>query len=135
MPAFHLEVHDLTDPVEVGGKTTYRIEVQNQGTLAGTKVEIIADVPPQFKILNAIGPGKATFDGNHIRFPAVDTLPPGQSLSYTIDVQGLQPGDVRFKVEMHSATLSSPISAEESTTIYGQAAPPPPAGPTREPPH
>ena len=31
IPAFRLEVVDVDDPIEVGGTTTYRIDVTNQG--------------------------------------------------------------------------------------------------------
>lgn len=132
LPAFHLEVHDLTDPVEVGGRTTYRIDVENTGTLAGSKVALVADVPPEFRIIQAIGPGQARFEGQRIAFPVVETLPPGQKMTCTVDVQALKPGDVRFRVEMRSAALSKEIVAEESTTIFGSG--PAPAGTTPEPP-
>src|SRR5262249_32271149 len=47
VPAFRLEVIDLDDPIEVGARTTYRIDVTNQGSLPGNKVEIVAIVPKE----------------------------------------------------------------------------------------
>lgn len=124
--AFDLQVHDTTDPVAVGGRTSYRIDVLNQGTLAGTRVEVVAVVPAEFKILNAVGTGQARFDGNRIAFPAVDALGPGQRITYTVDVQAVQAGDARFRAELRAATLAKEIVTEESTTVYGAGATPRP---------
>ena len=52
IPAFKLEVVDLDDPVEVGKKLTYRIEVTNTGSLPGNQVEVRA-VGPQARATTA----------------------------------------------------------------------------------
>jgi uncharacterized repeat protein (TIGR01451 family) len=140
LPALRLDVQDLKDPVEVGGNTRYQIDVLNQGTLAGTKVEVRAVVPPELKVLTAKGPTAYRVDGNQLIFTAVESLPAGQRLSYTVDVQALKvgtpsptsvattkSGDVRFRVELRSATEQDPVVQEESTTIVAPA-------PTAEPP-
>jgi uncharacterized repeat protein (TIGR01451 family) len=118
LPAFRLEVYDLDDPVEVNGKTSYKIEVTNQGSLPGNQVQITAIVPPEMKVLNANGPSTPKIDGQTITFPPVNELDPGQTLSYTVEVQALKTGDVRFRAELRSATLSAPVIEEESTNIY-----------------
>ncbi|MCK6461032.1 MAG: DUF11 domain-containing protein [Planctomycetes bacterium] len=41
VPAILLEVVDLTDPVEVGGSTTYVITATNQGSAPGTNIRIV----------------------------------------------------------------------------------------------
>ena len=51
-------------------------------------------------------------------YPAINSLPPKQTLSYSIDVEALRPGDVRFRAELRSATLREPVIEEESTNIY-----------------
>lgn len=118
LPAFRLEVQDLQDPVEVGGKTLYRIDVRNTGTLAGSQVRITATVPKQLKVTNANGPSQPRIDGTEVEFPPVDSLPPGQKLTYTIEAQALEPGDVRFRAKLTSSTSSEPVIEEESTNIY-----------------
>jgi uncharacterized repeat protein (TIGR01451 family) len=134
LPAFRLEVVDVDDPIEVGGKTAYKIDVTNQGSLPGNQVEIRALVPRQMKVINANGPSQPRVEGQQVLFPPVDSLQPGQTLNYSVEVQALEPGDVRFRVELRSATLSSPVIEEESTTVVAPAAgtaPPiaPPAAP------
>ena len=71
---------------------------------------------------------------------AVDELKlaPGQQVTYTVEVQAIQPGDARFRAELRSATLSKEVIGEESTTILPSAIPvprvTPTPGPTAEPP-
>jgi len=131
LPAFRLKVQDTLDPVEVGGRTTYRIEVMNQGTLAGDQVQVTAVVPPQMAILGGQGPGQPRVEKNRLVFPPVASLAAGQTVNYTVDVQAIQPGDARFQVELRAAALREPVIGEESTTVMGNAPPPaapPPAG-------
>jgi uncharacterized repeat protein (TIGR01451 family) len=118
LPAFRLEVYDLDDPVEVGSNTTYKIEVTNQGSLPGNKVQMSCTVPPQMKIIKADGPTKGQTVGQKVLFPPVETLGPKETLTYSIEVQALKAGDVRFTAELRSETLSAPVIEEESTNIY-----------------
>jgi len=116
-------------------------------------VEIVAIVPKEMRILNANGPVQPRIEGQRVSFPPVDALAPKQSLNYSIDVEALQPGDVRFRVELRSLTLGNvPVIEEESTNIYapvpgagrinrpapapapGPAAPAPPGGVNPMPP-
>jgi uncharacterized repeat protein (TIGR01451 family) len=134
VPAYKLEVVDTDDPVEVGAKTTYKIAVTNQGTLPGSQVRITAIVPKQMRLINANGPTKPEIeqpgaDGQRINFPPVDTLAPKAVLNYSIEVEALQPGDIRFRVELRSATLVEPVIKDESTTVYATPPRPRPAAP------
>jgi uncharacterized repeat protein (TIGR01451 family) len=133
LPAFMLEVLDNPDPVEVGGRTTYTINVTNQGSLPGNQVQISAFVPKEMRVINARGPSTPRVDGNTITFPGVDSVQPKQKLEYFVDVQAIQAGDVRFRVELRSQTLGNvPVVEEESTNIYdagtGTRPAPSPAG-------
>ena len=119
LPAFRLDVQDSVDPVEVGGKTTYIIDVINRGTLEGNQVEIVAIVPPELKVVNTRGPNRPPrIEGNRLIFPLIDAVPAGQKLQYFIDTQALQPGDARLRVELRTSTLREPVVKEESTTVY-----------------
>ena len=122
LPAFLLVVADAGDPAEVGGKVRYTIEVTNQGSLPGNRVEVTALVPPEMQIVTADGPSKPAIAGQRITFPPVDSLEPKKTLQYTVDVQALRPGDVRFRAELRASTLQEPVAKEESTTIYAPLA-------------
>lgn len=119
LPAFRLEVTDLDDPVEVGLRTTYKIEVTNQGSLPGNQVEVIGVVPKQMRIVNVTGPARHRIEGQRILFEPLDALPPKQKVNYTVEVQAQQAGDARFLLELRSSTLAEPVVEEESTTIVG----------------
>jgi uncharacterized repeat protein (TIGR01451 family) len=117
LPAFQLEVQDLNDPIEVGGKTSYVIDVGNQGSLPGNQVQVTAYVPKEMRITNATGPTTPKIDGNTVTYPPLDGLPPKQKMRYIIEVQGLEAGDVRFRAELRAATLSKEVVEEEPTNI------------------
>jgi uncharacterized repeat protein (TIGR01451 family) len=103
--------------VQVGGKMTYRIAVTNTGSLPATGVEIVGRVPAEMQVVGTDGPAKARVDGQNVLFPALETLPPQQTATYTVEVQALRPGDVRFQVELRSSTLREPVIKQESTNI------------------
>jgi uncharacterized repeat protein (TIGR01451 family) len=130
LPAFRLEVKDTEDPVEIGGRTTYTIDVLNQGSLPGSQVEILAVVPPELRIISANGPTRPQVNGQRITWPPVDGVQPQQMLHYTVEAEGVKAGDARFHAELRSATLSDPVVEEESTAVVG-ALPPGPAAPAR----
>jgi uncharacterized repeat protein (TIGR01451 family) len=141
LPAFRLEVVDSDDPVEIGSKTTYHIDVTNQGSLPGTNVTIVAIVPDNFKISNTTGPGQPKIEGQKISFPPIDSVPPGAALKYTVEVEAVKEGDARFHVELRSLTLGTqPVIEEESTAVVGPVPPggrppaPRPGGPAAPPP-
>jgi uncharacterized repeat protein (TIGR01451 family) len=119
VPAFGLEVTKSGDPALVGGKVTYKIAVTNNGSLTANQVTITATVPKdKLQVTNTDGPAKPKIDGDRVIFPAVDALQPKQTLYYTIETTALQAGDVRFRVELGSTSLSAPVIKEESTNIY-----------------
>lgn len=138
LPAFRMEVVDLQDPIDVGGKTTYKIDVTNQGTLAGNEVRIVANVPPEMRPLKATGPSAYKIEGQRVTFEPVNALQPGQALTYTVEVEALRPGTAIFEVELKSATLSGAVKEQEPTTIkqsgQRQQAPAGPAPVSIEPP-
>jgi uncharacterized repeat protein (TIGR01451 family) len=137
LPAFRLEVVDVGDPAMVGGRVSYKIDVTNQGSLPGNQVEIVAILPPQVRYVTATGPTQPRVEGLRITFPAVDALQPQQTLHYSIDVDAIQPGDARLRVELRTSTLQEPVVETESTTIVpavpGQAPAPAPVPPQPAP--
>lgn len=118
LPAFKLNVVDKDDPVQVGNRTSYRIDVTNQGSLRGTQVEITAQVPKEMKIVRTNGPSEFQIKGQQVKFKPRDGLEPGQTWSYFIDVEAKQAGDARMKVELKSSLLSTPVRSEQSTQIF-----------------
>lgn len=113
-----LEVVDTDDPVEVGGETSYIINVRNQGQILVTNLIILADVPTQLAVVRVTGPSDHAKDGQRISFAPM-TLKPKAVARFIVYVKALAPGDVRFKVDMAADQLpSGPVHEEESTTLY-----------------
>jgi len=52
-------------------------------------------------------------------FEPVAELGPKTEASFTVKVKAKATGDVRFKATMTSKHLTSPVTKEESTRVYG----------------
>src|SRR5260370_9938212 len=78
LPAFKLSVVDSPDPVDVGGWTSYKVDVTNQGSLPGTQVQLTAILPAQMRLLGAKGPSQNQVDGQRIVFAPLEGLAPRQ---------------------------------------------------------
>jgi uncharacterized repeat protein (TIGR01451 family) len=118
VPALLLEVVDLEDPIEVGAETTYEIRVVNQGTSPTTNLQIVAMVPDGMTTRDATGPTPHRPQGQQVIFDKLPSLAPKADALYRVKVVGDKPGDMRFKVQMTSDQLRSPVYEEESTRVY-----------------
>jgi uncharacterized repeat protein (TIGR01451 family) len=119
VPAILLEVVDDPDPIEVGGTTTYTIEVTNQGSAEDTNIVIRCELPAEMDFSSADGPAKATADGKMVTFAAVPSLEPKAKLVFKVVVKGTKVGDLRFKTSLTSdTTKSGPVEETESTHVY-----------------
>ncbi len=118
IPAVLLEVVDITDPVEVGGQTTYVITVTNQGSAEDTNVRVVATLPDEQAYVGSTGTTAGTVNGQRISFSPVGTLEVGGVASWRITVRADAGGDVRFRLEMTSDNLTSPVIETEATNLY-----------------
>lgn len=121
LAALLFEVADQVDPIEVGGLTTYSIQVTNQGTKEASNVEFLAQVPPGMEAVQPNGvSSKYRVEGTSgiIRFDPIVRLAAKEKASYTIQVRGKTAGDQRFKVQMTSDDTTEPVIEEESTRVY-----------------
>ncbi|HNO78437.1 MAG TPA: hypothetical protein PKN33_10295 [Phycisphaerae bacterium] len=118
IPAILLECVDNPDPIEVNGNLTYTITVTNQGSAVGTNIVIKCMLPAEEEHVSSTGPTAVTADGKSISFAPLATLAPKASAVYKVNVKGVGEGDVRFKVELTSDQMDSPVNETESTHIY-----------------
>lgn len=118
IPAILLEVVDLTDPVEVGTNTTYRIRVTNQGTAVDTNIVIKTTLPAGESFVSARGPTTETRSGQVVTFGPLPNLAPGAAVDWFVEVRAEQVGDVRFAVSMTSDNLTSSVDETEATNLY-----------------
>lgn len=115
--AILVEVVDDPDPIEVGGTTTYKVEVTNQGGgLDLQEVSIKAIFPDEIDPLDASNGG--TISGKTVTWPTVASVPLKGKLSYTVKGKGVKQGDARLKVDVTTKARTAPITELESTTVY-----------------
>lgn len=116
--AILMECVDDPDPIEIDGSVTYTITVTNQGTAVGTNIAIVCTLPAEEEFVSTSGPTDASVEGKTITFVPLPTLAPKAKAVYKVRVKGIGEGDVRFRVEMQSDQMDSPVMETESTHIY-----------------
>lgn len=118
--AINFEVVDAEDPIERGGETTYEIRVVNQGSKPASNVQVVAFLAPEMQAVAAEGPSQHVIDATRVAFEPLPRLAPKADTTYRVRVQGLQPGDLRLKVQVASDDIRNPITKEESTQVYAE---------------
>ncbi len=118
LAAILFTVTDATDPIEVGGQTTYDIRIVNQGSKIGTNVRLAALVPEGMQVINGEGPTRVSVQGQRIMFDPMARLAPQADAIYKIHVKGLSAGDKRIQVQLMSDDVQAPVTKEESTHVY-----------------
>jgi uncharacterized repeat protein (TIGR01451 family) len=118
LPAsLRLNVADTEDPIEVGGRTTYQMDVSNPGAAPAEQVAIVGVLPPQVRLLSVRGPAQYRVDGNRVTFAPLPSLGGGQVITYALEVEAIQAGEARFRVELTGGPFREPLVKEESTNI------------------
>jgi uncharacterized repeat protein (TIGR01451 family) len=117
MPALRLSVKDTDDPIEVNGKTTYQINVSNTGSQVDGQIALVCTVPDTMRILSVTGSVRYRLDGQRVTFEPLATLPPNQSVPFTIEVQALKAGGASLRAELTSTGQREPIVRVETTNV------------------
>jgi uncharacterized repeat protein (TIGR01451 family) len=113
--AILLEKADDPDPVAVGDTTTYTVKVTNQGSADDSNVHVVVTVDSELVPVSA---SAGTISGQVVDLPVVPTLAPKDAVTYTIVAKGVKAGGAVTKFTLSSDMLTTPINAEESTTVY-----------------
>jgi uncharacterized repeat protein (TIGR01451 family) len=113
--AILLEKADDPDPVAIGDTTTYTVKVTNQGTAEDSNVQIVVTIAPELEPVSSV---EGKIDGQIVTLPLIPKLAPKEVVTYQIVAKGVSAGDGHTKFTLSSDVLKSPISAEESTTVY-----------------
>jgi uncharacterized repeat protein (TIGR01451 family) len=126
LSALLLEMVDTEDPIEVNGDTAYEIRVTNTGSKTETDIKIVATVPDKMQFKNAQGPVRYREEGKTIVFEPIERLAPRADAIFRINVKAIEPGTVRFKIQLTSTNLVEPVVKMEATRIYSDAPEPKP---------
>ena len=105
-------------PVEVGKRTSFTVRVRNRGTVAARNVEVVVVAPSALRAIRGAGrvEGRVESDGKII-FPPIEELPPGQAATFTIEVEGAQPGTARLHAEVRAPHLTQVLKEEQTTRV------------------
>lgn len=118
IPALLLECVDVTDPNEVGQDETYIITVTNQGSAPDTNIKIVAMLEDPMQFVSAGGATRGSAAGKTITFDPLPSLAPKAKAEWRVVVKAVNPGDVRFKVDMTADQLTRPVQETESSNFY-----------------
>ncbi len=116
--AVMFQVADTTDPIEVGGETTYEVRVVNQGSKAASNLRLAVTLPQEMQPLAAEGPTRYAVESNAVIFDGLARLAPKAETTYRIRVKALRPGDLRAKFQLLTDEMQSPVTKEESTRVF-----------------
>lgn len=115
IPAVGIQVSEEPDPIQIGESTAYHVKVINQGfaDLTNVKVDVAftGEVAPTAAV-------EGTVTGQKVTFPVIAGIKAKQSVTLTISVKGVRPGDARSRVVLTCDQLKTPVQVEESTTVY-----------------
>lgn len=117
IPAVLLEVIDVTDPVRVGETTTYVITVTNQGSAVDENIRIAFQLN-QMELVDVTGPTGIATRGEQMVLQPLPTLAPKQQATWRVQARAQSSGDVRFRVQMETANITSPVIETEATRLY-----------------
>ncbi len=116
--AIMFTVADTNDPIEIGGETTYEIRVVNQGSKAATNLRVAVLMPPEMRPVAADGPTRNSVEGSRVLFDGLSRLAPKADTTYRVRAKGVQPGDLRLRVQLLTDEMRTPVTKEVSTRVY-----------------
>ncbi|MBA4065064.1 MAG: hypothetical protein C0501_15385 [Isosphaera sp.] len=131
VPGIRMELAGPAGPVKRGGETVYEVKVANTGTETARNLRLVCDLPPGMTLIEAAGPVKylervgvdfgrpgpgAT--ASTVSFEPVWELGPKTEAVFKVRVKTGAAGDARFKASLTSDHLATPVTKEESTTVY-----------------
>lgn len=117
-PALLIEVIDTEDPLLIGEETTYIIQITNQGTAKDTNVGLNVQLPSELKIVSAAGDTKGSISGNNVSFAPYAVLQAKEIIEFRVVAKAVAEGDARFRAQMNSDLLKTPVPEEEATQVY-----------------
>jgi hypothetical protein len=121
LSALLLEMVDTEDPIEVNSDTAYEVRITNTGTKMETDIKLKATIPDKMELKSAQGPVRYRVEGKHVVFEPIERLVPRADAIYRLNVKALEPGTVRFKIQVTSTNLVEPVIKMEATRIYSDA--------------
>jgi len=133
IPGIRMELVDSVDPVKKGEETVYEIKISNTGTATDRNLLLRCELPAGTTLVSASGPvdhrlrfgvdfnqpGQPSKE-NSVTFEPVRELGPKTDISFKVKVKSGSVGNGNFKATITSEHITTPVTKEESTTVYGE---------------
>ena len=114
-------ISDTSDPIEIGGETTYEIRVKNSGSRPDSNVQVRLQFPPGLEVLSSDGDAQ-NLGNNTIAFRPKARLDANGEVTYQVKTRGVQAGTHLIKAIVNSQESRVPVTKEESTMVYDDRA-------------
>ncbi len=115
-----IKISQADQPVVIGERVSYRIEIQNRGTEAATGVLVSALLPEEMKMVSIKGPLEHQQTEQQIDFSPIADLAPNKHIAVDLLLEATAPGDTRLHVQVQSDQMKKPLSRETATVIFGE---------------
>jgi len=116
-----VEIADTSDPIRVGGTTTYIVTIKNNRensdhtvsvtftAAEGMQIDQVTDSPVEMR--------SHTRDGRTIEMIPVAEIRAGETLTFRVVVRALRSGSFTFETRVDSRRLDEPLVITEDTTV------------------
>jgi hypothetical protein len=117
-----VSIMDLDDPVTVGQKITYLVNIRNDRDVSDKHIRVRVELPEGMELVRFIQPhqGEATMDATRRIIQATEIrelLPREQLKPIRVEVVARRSGQFRVQVSVESARSDNVQQAEEETTV------------------
>ena len=117
VPGVTVSIFDSKDPIRVKERTTYTIQVNNQGKFEPVSGAVTVTFNKSIKPITVTGDAQGTINGQTVTFPRT-TLEPGKDTNLSIIAEGAEIGPGRAVMNFSADFLSDPILSQETTNVY-----------------
>lgn len=114
----YFEVDDLTDHIETGSSTEYRVRIVNQGTKPASNVRLSAEFAPGMRPDTVTGGLRGETRGQSVQFEPLANINPGEEILASITATGVAAGEHRVSVNLQTDGREINLTKEESTRVY-----------------
>jgi uncharacterized repeat protein (TIGR01451 family) len=112
-------IAEQSDPIRVGGDTSYQIVVKNAGSTPQQQVVVSVKISEELRLINiTTSPVGATASfPRQVRFKPVAEIRPGESITFDLQIQADSAGTGTVQTEVTAPGLAQPVTATASTQI------------------
>jgi len=112
-----LRVEDPQGPMPIGKPSEYRIVLENRGTRAAEKVQVVGFFSEGIEAVAADGAPNKILPGQ-VLFTPIRAIAPGEKVVLTIKAVASKHGNLVFRAEASCSTSNIQLAAEESTYFF-----------------